>query len=250
MPKCLPKITLVLTRGNRGAERLLLCLYGCLSSEKIFWSKTEFIYSTEQFHMCYSWYQTNNISGYLTDFFPLLIASDRDVGSRIWKGLQGFCGFTWGGDSQGEGCELWDIRDLGLTCPSCSPENKVKMEQLRLRWLVWGPCCVWEPGHWTWELSMWCYKQAQQQALSWWIFVHSGQPPTDAGLPRRAGFFQSHRGFVDRATGHWKSSHSVRYLGDPGEAAGFLEFKVSPLVSLLSISSDSCIRRTWKPDKL
>lgn len=36
--------------------------------------------------------------------------------------------------------------------------------------------------------------------------------------------FQSHRGFVDRATEHWKSNHSVRYLGDPGEAAGFLEF--------------------------
>ena len=49
----------------------------------------------------------------------------------------------------GGGCELWDIPGSGSNLPSCSPENKVKMEQLPLEWLVWGPCCVWEPGHWT-----------------------------------------------------------------------------------------------------
>lgn len=104
----------------------------------------------------------------------------------------------------GGGCELWDIPGSGSNLPSCSPENKVKMEQLPLEWLVWGPCCVWEPGHWTWELSMWCYKQAQQQALSWWIFVHSGQPPTDAGLPRRAGFFPESPWFCRQSNGALK----------------------------------------------
>lgn len=42
----------------------------------------------------------------------------------------------------GGGCELWDITGSGSNLPSCSPENKAKMERLPLEWLVWGPCCV------------------------------------------------------------------------------------------------------------
>ena len=148
-------------------------------------------------------------------------------GIRIWKGLRGFWGFTWGGDSQGEDVSSGISRDLGLTrLPAAL--------RIKRRWSVshsndWSEVHAVSGGAWVLSPNLGnspCDVASQP----------SNSPCPDESLstvdnhrpilvcPDVLASFQSHRGFVDRAMERWQWGHRVRYLGDPGEAAGFLEF--------------------------